>query len=208
MLLSILLIGCGEPSSMHAEENPSTKAFDFQTTKYSAAIFAGGCFWCMEAPFEKVKGVHEVYSGYTGGKKKGPSYHQVSSGSTEHIESVIVLYDPSVVSYRELLQIFWQNINPMQDNGQFYDIGSQYRTVIFYRNESEKEAAEESKQELEKSGRFENPIVTRILPFEGHFWLAEDYHQDYYKKNPSHYQRYRKGSGRDDFIQKYWDIQH
>ncbi|MCB1138686.1 MAG: peptide-methionine (S)-S-oxide reductase MsrA [Leptospiraceae bacterium] len=193
---------------MHAEENQATRAFDFQSSQYSVAIFAGGCFWCMEAPFEKIKGVQEVYSGYTGGKKKGPSYHQVSLGSTKHIESVAVLYDPSVISYRELLQIFWQNINPMQDNGQFYDIGNQYRTVIFYRSESEKQAAEESKRALEESGRFEKPIVTRIVPFKDHFWLAEDYHQDYYKKNPSHYQRYRKGSGRDDFIQKYWDIQH
>ena len=191
---------CGEPVA-----DPSgTQAFNVKKANGSVAVFAGGCFWCMESPFEKVKGVKAVYSGYTGGDKKSPTYEEVSSGGTGHIESVLVVYDPNVVSYSELLDTFWRNINPMQDNGQFYDIGSQYRTVIFYNDDSEKMAAQQSKEQLDKSGRFEKPIVTRILPFSGEFWIAEEYHQDYYKKNPAHYQSYRRGSGRDDFIEKYW----
>lgn len=197
---------CGDPTTADADpaEAGPTKAFNFESSQYSVAIFAGGCFWCMEGPFEKVDGVHEVYSGYTGGEKKSPGYKEVASGSTDHIESVIVLYDPSKISYQRLLEIFWRNIDPTQDNGQFYDIGNQYRTVIFYRTKEEKELAEKSKKELEESGPFKKPIVTRILPFNGSFWLAEEYHQDYYKKNPVHYNRYRVGSGRAGFIEKYW----
>ncbi|MEQ8352892.1 MAG: peptide-methionine (S)-S-oxide reductase MsrA [Leptospiraceae bacterium] len=207
LVVSSLLFSCGDANQARAESG-STKAFDLENTEYSVAIFAGGCFWCMEGPFEKVPGVKEVYSGYTGGEKQGPSYKEVASGSTKHIESVIVLYDPEEITYSELLKIFWRNINPMQDNGQFYDIGEQYRTVIFYQTPEEKSLAESSKQELAQSGRFEKPIVTRILPFSGKFWLAEDYHQDYYKKNPVHYNRYRVGSGRDGFLKDYWKESH
>tara|TARA_B100001939_G_scaffold283511_2_gene252861 strand:+ start:7479 stop:8273 length:795 start_codon:yes stop_codon:yes gene_type:complete len=209
LVVSILtvLLSCGEQSTANAEPGP-TRAFDFDNTEYSVAIFAGGCFWCMEGPFEKIDGVKEVISGYTGGEKKNPAYKEVASGSTRHIESVVVLYDASKISYEKLLKIFWRNINPTQDNGQFYDIGEQYRTVIFYRNEEEKKAAEASKAELEKSGPFDKPIVTRILPFSGQFWIAEECHQDYYKKNPVHYNRYRVGSGRDSFIEKHWGSSH
>ena len=206
ILTTMLLISCGG-SQANAEPGP-TKAFDFENAEYSVAIFAGGCFWCMEGPFEKIDGVKEVISGYTGGERKGPAYKEVASGSTKHIESVIVLYDAKKISYEKLLKIFWMNIDPTQDNGQFYDIGEQYRTVIFYRNEEEKKAAEASKAELSESGPFDRPIVTRILPFSGEFWIAEEYHQDYYKKNPVHYNRYRVGSGRDAFIKEHWDSSH
>lgn len=212
MMSAILLVifACGDPTSADSDpiEMGATKAFNFETNQHSLAVFAGGCFWCMEGPFEKLDGVIEVYSGYTGGSKKSPAYKEVASGSTNHIESVIVLYDESKITYEELLAVFWRNIDPTQDNGQFYDIGNQYRTVIFYMDDKQKEAAEKSKRELEQSAKFDKPIVTRLIHFKGPFWLAEDYHQDYYKKNPVHYNRYRVGSGRDAFIKKHWGDQN
>ncbi|MFQ5627196.1 MAG: peptide-methionine (S)-S-oxide reductase MsrA [bacterium] len=167
------------------------------------ATFAGGCFWCIEAPFEKVKGVHTVISGYTGGKEENPTYKDVSSGRTGHLEAVQISFDPKVVSYAELLDIFWMQFDPTDAGGSFYDRGAQYKSAIFYHDDAQKAIAEQSRQNLEKSGRFDKPIVTPILPATT-FYPAENYHQDYYKKNPSHYNRYRKGSGRDDFIKKVW----
>ncbi|GAB4422388.1 MAG: hypothetical protein OHK0011_01260 [Turneriella sp.] len=168
----------------------------------SVAVFAGGCFWCMEPPFEKLAGVKAVISGYAGGKERNPTYDQVSYGKSSHIESVLVLYDPKQVKYETLLGVFWRNINPEQEDGQFYDIGPQYKTYIFYGNDTERREAEKSKRELLRSGKFRR-IATRIVPAT-EFWPAEDYHQDYYKKNPVHYQRYRSGSGRDAYLKQLW----
>lgn len=179
------------------------KEFPFDESSEGVAIFAGGCFWCMEAPFEEIPGVIEVYSGYCGGVEKFPTYEQVSSGVTSHIESVLVKYDSTIVTYQELLNIFWQNINPIQRNGQFHDIGSQYRTAILFINNFQQQQAQISKENLQKSKKFSKPIATEIIKATT-FWIAEEYHQDYYKKNPQHYQRYKEGSGRAEYIKKTW----
>ena len=167
------------------------------------ATFAGGCFWCMEPPFEKLAGVREVISGYTGGRKLNPTYEEVSSGATGHLESVEVVFDPSVISYDRLLDVFWKNIDPTDPGGQFVDRGGQYRSAIFYHSEDQKRLAEISKQKLAASGIFLKPIVTEIIPATT-FYKAEDYHQDYYKKNPIRYKFYRFNSGRDQFLEKTW----
>jgi peptide methionine sulfoxide reductase msrA/msrB len=168
------------------------------------ATFAGGCFWCMEPPFEKLEGVKEVISGYTGGQKVNPTYEEVSSGTTGHVEAVEVIYDPSKVTYQKLLDVFWRQVDPADGGGQFVDRGSSYLTAIFYHNEEQRRLAEESKLALEKSGRFGNkPIVTPIRPA-GPFYRAEDYHQDYYKKNPVRYKFYRFNSGRDRYLDRVW----
>jgi peptide methionine sulfoxide reductase msrA/msrB len=171
--------------------------------KASTAIFAGGCFWCVEADFEKLPGVLEVVSGYTGGTEKNPTYKQVSSGGTGHVEAVRVYYDPEKVSYPELVEYFWRHVDPTDSKGQFVDRGQQYRPVIFYQDEEQKQAAELSRKRLEESGRFEKPVATEILPA-GEFYEAEDYHQDYYNKNPIRYRFYRYNSGRDRFLDRTW----
>jgi peptide methionine sulfoxide reductase msrA/msrB len=167
------------------------------------AIFGGGCFWCMEPPFEQQPGVIDVAAGYTGGSREEASYDQVSSGRTGHIESVRVRYDPRQVSYKELLDIFWRQIDPTDDGGQFADRGRHYKTAIFYSSEEQRAAAEQSKKALENSGIFERPIVTAVVPAQP-FYEAEEYHQDYYLKNVQHYKRYKKGSGREAFITSVW----
>ena len=167
------------------------------------AVFAGGCFWCTESDFEKVDGVIEAISGYTGGHVANPAYKQVSKGVTGHVEAVKVVYDPAKLTYEKLLEVFWRHVDPTDADGQFVDRGSQYRSVIFYANEQEHRLAEASKKTLAASGRFENAIATDILPL-GTFYPAEDYHQDYYKKNPIRYRWYRYGSGRDQFLEKSW----
>ncbi len=172
-------------------------------TKTEKATFAGGCFWCMESPFEKLDGVISVISGYTGGSEKNPSYKQVSSGSTGHLESVEITYDPEKVSYEKLLEVFWRQINPTDPGGQFVDRGKQYTTAIFYHNEKQKRLAEKSKEALERSGRFSGKIVTPIRKA-GPFYRAEEYHQDYYKVNPLRYRFYRYNSGRDQYLKRVW----
>jgi peptide-methionine (S)-S-oxide reductase len=167
------------------------------------ATFAGGCFWCMEPPYDKLDGVISTTSGYTGGRKKNPTYEEVSGGTTGHAEAVQVTYDPTKVSYQKLLEVFWKNIDPFTPNAQFCDHGSQYRSAIFYHDEEQKRAAEASKQKLEKSGRFTQPIVTEIVPA-GEFYPAEDYHQDYYQNNPVRYKYYRYRCGRDEALEKIW----
>ncbi|KSU81751.1 peptide methionine sulfoxide reductase msrA/msrB [Fictibacillus enclensis] len=167
------------------------------------ATFAGGCFWCMVSPFEEQPGIISVVSGYTGGHTENPTYEEVCSDTTGHYEAVQITYDPDVFPYEKLLTLFWQQIDPTDPGGQFYDRGDSYRTAIFYHTEQQKELAEASKQELAERGRFQKPIVTPILPAST-FYPAETYHQDYHKKNPAHYQRYRKGSGREDFIKQNW----
>ena len=170
----------------------------------SSAVFAGGCFWCVEADFEKLEGVSEVISGYAGGSEPDPTYQQVSSGSTGHLESVKVLYDAALISYPELLDYFWKHVDPTDPGGQFVDRGKQYRTAIFCTSDAERRIAESSRKSAEDSGIFDGPIVTEILPL-SHFYQAEEYHQDYYKKNPIRYRFYRSGSGRDAFLEKTWD---
>lgn len=172
-------------------------------TKYEVATFAGGCFWCLEPPFEKLAGVQSVISGYTGGFMAAPTYEQVTSGGTGHAEAVQVTYDPSRIAYSRLLEVFWRQIDPTDSGGQFVDRGPQYRGIIFYHSSEQKRLAEESRINLVGSGRFSRPIVTEILPAKA-FYRAEDYHQDYYKKNPIRYRFYRYNSGRDQFLKKVW----
>jgi peptide-methionine (S)-S-oxide reductase len=167
------------------------------------ATFAGGCFWCMEPPFDTVQGVISTTSGYTGGTKKRPTYEEVSAGGTGHAESVEVLYDPAKVSYQHLLDIFWHNVDPLTPDRQFCDVGRQYRTAIFYHDEEQHRLADSTKVALERSGRFKQPIVTEIVPA-GPFWRAEEYHQDYYRKNPIRYHFYRTGCGRDSRLREVW----
>jgi len=169
----------------------------------NSAVFAGGCFWCTEADFEKIEGVMDAISGYTGGSMENPTYKQVSSGSTRHVEAVKVLYDPQRVTYAKLLEVFWTHVNPTDAGGQFVDRGSQYVSAIFYADETERRLAENSKQKLMQTGVFAAPIVTKILPL-GPFYTAEDYHQNDYKKNPLRYKWYRSGSGRDTFLKETW----
>ena len=190
----------------NAIENDMKPRMDTMNTdmnQLETATFAGGCFWCTESDFEKIKGVKEVISGYTGGQKINPTYDEVSMGGTGHAEAVQVHYDPGVVTYRELLEVFWRHINPTDGEGQFVDRGSQYRPEIFYHTEDQRMQALASKKALEASKIFDKPIVTPITKFEK-FYPAEAYHQDYYKKNSNRYTYYRWGSGRDKFLDKTW----
>lgn len=169
----------------------------------ASAVFAGGCFWCMEKPFDELPGVTSTTSGYAGGKLRNPTYEQVSTGNTGHIEVVRVEYDPDEISYEALVDVFWRNIDPVDARGQFCDKGHQYTSAIFYGSEDEKEIAEKSMRVLEESGRLPTRIATRIVPA-AEFWDAEDYHQDYYKKNPIRYRYYRYGCGRDARLEQLW----
>ena len=173
--------------------------------KYEKAIFAGGCFWCMVKPFDQQPGIIKVTSGYTGGTVENPTYQQVCSGSTGHYEAVEITYEPAIFPYEKLLSLFWQQIDPTDAGGQFYDRGKSYQSAIFYHNEKQKKLAEESKEQLAESGRFSKPIVTPIVPAMK-FYPAEGYHQDYYKKNSKHYESYHVGSGRAGFIHSHWGI--
>lgn len=172
-------------------------------TKVEKATFAGGCFWCMEPPFEKLDGVLAVTSGYTGGTKKDPTYGEVSDGSTGHAEAVQILYDPSRVTYEKLLDVFWHNIDPTVKDRQFCDIGNQYRTGIFFHSAEQQRQAEASKKRLEDSRQLKQAIVTEMAAA-GAFYPAEEYHQDYYKKNPVRYKVYRYNCGRDARLQELW----
>lgn len=168
------------------------------------ATFAGGCFWCMEPPFNRLEGVVSATSGYMGGDESQPTYEQVSSGNTGHLETVQIVYDPEKISYEQLLEVFWKNIDPTQANGQFADIGNQYRSAIFYHDENQKDLALASREKLDKSGKFEKSIVTEVIQAK-EFYPAEEYHQEYYLKNPVRYKYYRFGSGRDRFLEKIWE---
>lgn len=171
--------------------------------KNKTAVFGGGCFWCMQQPFEQLEGVIEVTAGYSGGDEKEPTYEQVSGGRTGHIESVRVLYDPEKISFSQLLDTFWRSIDPTDPGGQFADRGEHYKTAIFYKDQEEKEIAEKSRAALQASGLFHKRIATAIRPARP-FFPAEDYHQDYYKKNARHYQAYKIGSGRAGFLERIW----
>jgi peptide-methionine (S)-S-oxide reductase len=165
------------------------------------ATFAGGCFWCMEPPFEKIPGVASVTSGYTGGQKVNPSYEEVSAGGTGHAESVDIVYDPAKVTYAQLLDVFWHNVDPTQGDGQFCDHGHQYRTAIFYHDAEQKRLAEESREKVQ--ARLQKPVVTEIVAA-SRFYPAEEYHQDFYRKNPVRYYTYRSGCGRDRRLKELW----
>jgi peptide-methionine (S)-S-oxide reductase len=173
------------------------------TAATEKATFAGGCFWCMEAPFDKLPGVLSVTPGYSGGQVKNPTYEQVSAGGTGHAESVQIVFDPSKTSYSRLLDIYWRNIDPTVTDRQFCDVGSQYRSAIFYHSEEQHRAALQSKVALEKNKPFKGPVVTEITPA-GEFYAAEEYHQHYYKKNPLRYKFYRNGCGRDRRLKELW----
>ncbi|TDJ73815.1 MAG: peptide-methionine (S)-S-oxide reductase [Proteobacteria bacterium] len=189
-LITALIVGAG---AIHAA-SPS---------EVETATFAGGCFWCVEADFDKVEGVISTTSGYIGGHKKNPTYKQVSAGGTGHTEAVQIVYDPAKVTYAELLKVLWRNIDPTTPNRQFCDAGSQYRAEIFHHNERQKDLAEQSKREVESTKQFEAPIVTQITMASA-FYPAEEYHQDYYLKNPIRYKIYRYGCGRDKRLKQLW----
>jgi peptide-methionine (S)-S-oxide reductase len=193
-VLSLAAANLAGPALAQSQPPPAGQA---------VATFAGGCFWCMEAPFDKLDGVISTTSGYIGGSKRNPTYKEVSSGSTGHTEAVQIVYDPAKVSYSKLLDVFWVNVDPTDAGGQFCDRGSQYRTGIFVHDESQRQLAEASKAALAKSKPFREPIVTDIVAA-GEFWPAEEYHQDYYKKNPIRYKYYRNGCGRDQRLQELW----
>ncbi|MGM0803707.1 MAG: peptide-methionine (S)-S-oxide reductase MsrA [Bacillota bacterium] len=167
------------------------------------ATFAGGCFWCMVKPFDELPGIHGIVSGYTGGELKNPTYEQIKTGETGHREAVQITFDPEVFPYQKLLDLYWPQIDPTDDEGQFIDRGSQYRTAIFYHSEEQRKLAEQSLKNLEESGKFKKPVVTEILPANV-FYEAEEYHQDFYKKNPKAYKEERETSGRDTFIEQNW----
>lgn len=175
-----------------------------EESKMEKATFAGGCFWCMESPFEELNGVTEVIAGYTGGHKENPTYEEVTSGKTGHLEAVQITFDPSIITYSELLDVFWRQINPTDIRGQFADRGEHYKTAIFYHNDVQKRLTEESKEKLQASGKFQVDIVTEIIPA-SKFYVAEDYHQDYYQKSPIRYKLYRAGSGRDAYLKSTWE---
>jgi peptide methionine sulfoxide reductase msrA/msrB len=196
--LAMINIACADRN----EKKPA----DASPGSLEKATFAGGCFWCMESPFEKIEGVSEVISGYTGGTRANPTYEEVSGGGSGHLEAIRIIYDPAKITYTELLDVFWMQIDPTDPDGQFVDRGRQYRTAIFYHNEEQKNLAVKSKEDLQKSGRYKKPIVTEILPA-AEFYAAEDYHQDYYRRNPVRYNFYRFNSGRDRYIKTIWGEQ-
>jgi peptide methionine sulfoxide reductase msrA/msrB len=200
IVFGIILFGFQKINNQSQEANIT---MDKQYSDLPKATFAGGCFWCVESDFEKHDGVVAAISGYAGGKSDNPTYQQVSAGGTGHAEVVQIIYDPQKVTYKELLDIFWQHVDPTDDGGQFVDRGSQYRSAIFYHDGEQKRLAEESKRALDASGRFDKPVVTEIVKLDT-FYKAEDYHQDYYKKNSVRYKLYRFGSGRDQFLKKTW----
>ena len=181
-ILALIIGGCQKSDVVR--EGKSNMGGESGTTRF--ATFAGGCFWCVEADFEKVPGVVKVVSGYTGGQKENPTYEEVSSGASGHVEAVQVYYDPSRITYEELLEIFWRHIDPTDAGGQFVDRGLQYRSVIFYHDEEQRRLAERSRETLNRSGKFKKPVATEIVKFT-RFYEAEGYHQDYYKKNPLRY---------------------
>jgi methionine-S-sulfoxide reductase len=180
-------------------------AFDFSTLEddQQAAVFAGGCFWCMEPPYDKLDGVDRTIVGYAGGDVENPTYRQVTRGNTGHYEVVLIVYRPNEISYAELLDTFWVNIDPTDDGGQFCDRGSSYLSAVFYLNEMQEAAARESKRELARSNRLPGPVVTEIKPLDT-FWVGEEYHQNYYRKNPLRYRSYRTACGRDARLRQLW----
>lgn len=207
LMLTLTLTGCGvaDSGAEEAARDKDRSAPLSPEADYNQAIatFAGGCFWCMEAPFDKIDGVYSTTSGYTAGHQSDPTYEQVSAGRTGHTEAVRVVYDPSRVSFERLLEVFWRNIDPLAVNRQFCDRGTQYRSGVYTHDKEQHRLALGSREELATSGRFDKPIATEIQKATT-FYPAEDYHQDYYLKNPTRYNIYRKGCGRDHRLQELW----
>jgi peptide methionine sulfoxide reductase msrA/msrB len=201
--ISLLILSLAGLGASTMEESSNLDVQKSSSIKMKVATFAGGCFWCMEPPFEKLPGVSKVISGYTGGTTKNPTYKDVSYGTTGHVEAVQIHYDATQVSYKDLLEVFWRNVDPTDSGGQFIDRGDSYLTAIFYHDAEQNNLAQASKKQLEASKRYPMKIVTPIKQA-GKFYAAEDYHQDYYKKNPVRYKYYRYRSGRDQFIEKVW----
>jgi peptide methionine sulfoxide reductase msrA/msrB len=201
-VMGLFFAGWQQAVSME-EKQKMDKSMDMISDNIKKAVFAGGCFWCTESDFEKIDGVIKVLSGYTGGNIADPTYEQVLSGVTGHVEAIEVHFDPKKVTYKGLLEVFWTHVNPTDPGGQFVDRGGQYRSAIFYADERQRQLAETSKKMLAASGIFDKPIVTDILPL-GKFYKAEAYHQNYYKKNPFRYKFYRSRSGRDQFLNEVW----
>jgi len=199
LFLIMIFCRCGSSDQAGAKDDP----MDTDTGETEIATFAGGCFWCMEHGFEELDGVREVVSGYTGGSLQNPSYEQVASGTTQHAEAIRIVYDPSRISYSELLDYFWRQIDPTDPGGQFVDRGKQYRTAIFYHTIEQKEIATRSRNRLDNSGIFDRPVVTEIEEAK-EFHPAEEYHQDFCRKSPGRYESYRSGSGRDAFLSETW----
>lgn len=195
LLLTLVLL----PSPQRSEEKPA--AVDAELERFANAVFAGGCFWCLEADFDKIGGVKATISGYAGGEVENPTYKQVTRGNTGHAEVVKVYYDPGEVSYEQLLQVFWRNVDPLVANRQFCDVGSQYRTAIYYQSEDQRRLAEASRTAV--AAQFDDPVRTEIESL-GAFYAAEEYHQDYYIKNPVRYRYYRTGCGRDKRLAELW----
>ena len=198
LLVFIMAIAC-QSSGEVAESTGDVEVEEGE----AIATFAGGCFWCMQPPFDGLDGVNSTVVGYTGGEYPQPAYEEVASGATDHVEAIEVRYDPDEISYEELLYVFWRSIDPTDDGGQFADRGDHYRTFVFYHDDEQRQAAEASRDELDAQGPFDDPIVTEIVEAST-FWIAEEYHQDYYLKNPDHYQSYYVGSGRAGFLQEVW----
>lgn len=203
-LLFVVLLNACQPKDESIAESVT---FQIPKENLETAIFAGGCFWCTESDFDKIPGVVSTISGYIGGSVKNPTYDQVVAGKTGHVEAVKIYFDNTITDFSKLLAAYWLTIDPLTTNQQFCDVGSQYRSVIFYRDSDQKELAEKTKQILAASGRFNQPIVTEILPVT-EFYRAEEYHQDYYMKNPLRYAYYRNNCGRDKRLEQLWGIKH
>ena len=201
ILVLIYLLTIGQTNIGYADDG--SKGPEMKNKKLEKATFAGGCFWCMQYPFDKLEGVVSTTVGYIGGHKEGPAYEEVCAGKTGHAEAIEIQYDPSLIAYSGLLDVFWRNINPTTLNRQFVDAGTQYRTVIFYHDNEQKRLADESKKALDKSGKYDKPIVTEITPA-SMFYKAEEYHQQYYEKNSIRYKLYKSGTGRDQYLENVW----
>lgn len=200
-VLCIFALTCFLFNGLNCMEHKAEDKIDNSKTEY--ATFAGGCFWCMEPVFQNEKGVYDVVSGYTGGKTENPTYEEICSGNTGHYEAVMVTFNPDIISYNKLLELYWRNIDPIDEYGQFVDKGSQYNTAIFYHSDTQKQIAQKSKDDLQKSGRFDKPIATLILQ-SSKFYPAEDYHQNYFETNAMRYNFYKKGSGRETKLKEIW----
>lgn len=194
-----VLLSAGNQTKVVAKEEGVKK-----TDKVETATFAGGCFWCVESTFERQNGVLDVISGYTGGPEKNPSYEQVSSGTTGHLEAIQITYDPGIISYKSLLEIFFKQIDPTDGQGSFVDRGDHYRSAVFFHTEAQRDQTEETIRLIDTAKIFDSPVATQVLPA-GAFYAAEAYHQDYHRKNPIRYKFYRSGSGRDSFIKNFWN---
>ncbi len=199
----VLLVGIKPVDTNASVEASAVNDTATQNNELSIATLAGGCFWCVESTFEKLPGVHKAVSGYAGGVKENPNYYDVGGGKTNHTETVQIYYDSNVISYAGILHHFWREIDPTDKDGQFVDRGRMYRPAVFYHDETQKSILEKSLAELEQSNRFKEPLAVEVLPYTK-FWEAEGYHQDYYKKSPFQYKLYRRGSGRDQFLEKVW----